>query len=87
MAALLCAVPPWAAPPAEVPIEVSLNGQPEGFEGGRPEPLLFSFYRQPAVSLVTPRGGPSAGGTVLSLFGSGFGALGFAHSIFKIKWS
>ena len=26
------------------------------------------FYRQPAVSLVTPRGGPSAGGTVLSLF-------------------
>ena len=39
-------VPPWAAPPAEVPIEVSLNGQLDGFRGGRPEPLLFSFYRQ-----------------------------------------
>ena len=59
-----------------MPIEVSLNGQLDGFRGGRPEPLLFSFYRQPAVSLVTPRGGPSAGGTVLSLFGAGFGALG-----------
>ena len=76
--ALTCNAPPVAGAPSDdtIDVEVSLNGQLEGFRGGRPEPLLFSFYRQPAVSLVTPRGGPSAGGTVLSLFGAGFGALG-----------
>eukprot|EP00966_Prymnesium_polylepis_P071379 1658197-Prymnesium_polylepis.1 len=70
----VCMTPAWAGLPTRVPLNLSLNGV--DFAGRTPAPIFFSFYRQPTISAVWPRGGPVAGGTMLTLAGIGFDGLG-----------
>jgi len=54
--------------PGMIRISIALNGvdfEPVGW-------IPFTFYREPVVSILSPAGGPSVGGTIVVVRGSGF---------------
>ena len=55
-----------SATPGAVSIEVSLNGAQFG-----PSAIEYRYYVAPRVSIVVPSVGPTAGGSVVLVFGSG----------------
>ena len=58
----------------ELTVELSLN---EGRAGTYSQDALpFAVYAPPAVTSVTPTEGPASGGEVVTIYGSGFEALG-----------
>lgn len=77
--ALLCVTPPM--PAGTVPLELALNAV-----DGSPSIVTFTFYRQPTISgLSSLVGGPSAGGSIVTLRGVGFDAFGFVRR--DLAWS
>jgi hypothetical protein len=81
--AIACTTPPDRSEPAGTPVEVSLNGDVASHTLTT-DGVLFVFYNASAVSVsaTAPLGGPSAGGTVVMINGSGFADLGGVHCRF-----
>lgn len=71
-------MPPGGATSARAHVALSFNGGAHYTEGFLP--LLFRYYVQELVS-VSPLGGPTAGGTVLTFFGAGFELGGNASNV------
>ena len=62
-----CVVPPH--PIGHIHVEITLNGQ--DFTGGLPV-AVFTYYPEPDILTVEPRGGPIEGGSTVMILGSGF---------------
>ena len=68
---LLCSLPPQSTA-GVVEVRVSLNN---ATNGTLTRELNFTVYAPPVVSAITPTVGPAAGGTEITVLGSGFTAL------------
>jgi hypothetical protein len=87
-----CASPPhWEAREGKQHVEVQLTLNGQDYLSFGPQVRLFTYYAldQPpyglSVDRLTPNGGPNAGGTLVSVRGTGFADLGglfcsFGHS-------
>ena len=64
----VCRVPPASAGVSTADFSIALNGQQ--FTGARASQFLY--YEEPEIVSIHPSGGPDGGGTVITLFGSGF---------------
>ena len=67
-----CTAPPHLHGAGAVEVTFTLNGI--DFFGGVPEPLSFRYYVEPLLVDAAPRGGPTAGGTAVTLRGWGLRA-------------
>jgi alpha-tubulin suppressor-like RCC1 family protein len=79
---LECTVPAGAglgAGGTAVPLAISAGG--DRFAEAAASPVLFSLYETPVVSAVWPKSGPAAGGTVVTITGTGLAAFSAAHPV------
>ena len=80
--ALRCHAPAWSSTTSteQVSVRVNLNGEDDELRKARGQ-VQFYFYDASAVyvSSVAPQGGPSGGGTIVTVRGSGFEDLSLIH--------
>ena len=72
-----CFSPPYALAGA-VAVNVSIDGGSSYCATGADVPPHFRYYEPPNVSAISPASGSTEGGTIVSVTGSGFSALGGA---------
>ena len=86
--AITCLTPPHT-PAGGVPhgsVAISLTFDAGALYSSANPPLTFRFYVH-RLSACAPRGGPTAGGTTLSVTGSGFGLYGRADAVrARLTW-